>query len=850
MRRLILLLVLVLAVPLSASEMAVKSLSGPPEEFLGMRLPSANALAVASNLLVLDPPRGAQLPVGVRAVPPPTFETSPGVGFSVVQTTTVYPFFSPVTVASPTGVVYAFDGYSLSCNGWTCGEYQAEVSLEPLGETGGGVMSLSVSGGEVTGGSWAVTVQESLPYSAAQVETMVAFDDNVVEVWIDPCLEGGRCECPPDQICPIAAAPGLEWVEGRQVALSVGFAKGSGQNAALRTAPLLQELRAYVQEERSGRLVHAETLSAARAAALPTDRQGFPVFRLPALPAGLYSVRLDVTAEVPGLGRIARTGFYTLPIHERRFELRESATTAVLDADRLRIDVALDGQAESQKHVYAYGELWSRDSEKPIAWVGGMTHPRGTAGELTLPLVFDARWLAIQKVEGRELWLRNLRVQDAETFAVLDQVNEIPLSIATLPDKALLLGAALELDETLYVGKGDITIPATVAAPPVANKSGTPSGILLVHGWCSARIWPEWEFWRGPTVEFNDTNASRSHDTFAQLIRAQGDAAFPDWFSIVAHSQGGAAATHLLAFYWSRLDNSIAPRRIQSLGTPYWGSTLMDLYTGLGPTGLLLAAIFGSCLPQQFNMTTPGSALWQATIPSHVRSQVHYYRTRHTRPSNFWQRLQFWRWRCNAASFVIPGADDGVVADWQGGFGGANDHGIVDGQCHTGGMNHMSQLTDGGRNATMDQLGRSFTGNLSLAAFASASSTFCSGSGEHCYSPARTNDGNRSTALGGFTSWSNDRVSLPQWLQHSWPVPITVSRVEVFTSSGYPVADYDIEWWTGSSWVVAASVRGNTSLQRSHTFAPVTTTALRVLGLRGPSHQPGYVRVNELEVCR
>lgn len=139
--------------------------------------------------------------------------------------------------------------------------------------------------------------------------------------------------------------------------------------------------------------------------------------------------------------------------------------------------------------------------------------------------------------------------------------------------------------------------------------------------------------------------------------------------------------------------------------------------------------------------------------------------------------------------------------------------------------------------------------NLAMLASASASTTYCSGSGEHCYSAARVNDGSPSTTLGGYNSWTNAwGAALPQWVELSWSSPVTASRVELFTSSGYALRDYDVQYWTGSSWVNLASVNGNTSLHRTHIFGPVTTTRLRVLGRSGPSHQPGYVRVNEIEV--
>ncbi|HEX2223729.1 MAG TPA: membrane dipeptidase, partial [Thermoanaerobaculia bacterium] len=74
--------------------------------------------------------------------------------------------------------------------------------------------------------------------------------------------------------------------------------------------------------------------------------------------------------------------------------------------------------------------------------------------------------------------------------------------------------------------------------------------------------------------------------------------------------------------------------------------------------------------------------------------------------------------------------------------------------------------------------------NLARLATASASSTYCSGGGPgpHCYSPARANDGSRSTALGGLDSWVHEGyIPLPQWLELTWSTPVTGTRVDLYT---------------------------------------------------------------------
>lgn len=136
--------------------------------------------------------------------------------------------------------------------------------------------------------------------------------------------------------------------------------------------------------------------------------------------------------------------------------------------------------------------------------------------------------------------------------------------------------------------------------------------------------------------------------------------------------------------------------------------------------------------------------------------------------------------------------------------------------------------------------------NLARAALVSASSTYSG------YSPQRVNDGDRSTNLGGAYSWCNTGYGSgypPQWLQLDFGTNKTFSRVDLYTTTGYVLRDYDIEIFnpiTGWQWV--ASVTGNTLTQRTTTFGSVTARLMRIRTLSGPTHQPGFTRINELEV--
>jgi hypothetical protein len=157
---------------------------------------------------------------------------------------------------------------------------------------------------------------------------------------------------------------------------------------------------------------------------------------------------------------------------------------------------------------------------------------------------------------------------------------------------------------------------------------------------------------------------------------------------------------------------------------------------------------------------------------------------------------------------------------------------------------------------TIDVSGTPF--NLALSAYATASSTYCSGSGEHCYRASRVNDGSNSTALGGLNSWTNDNgQAMPQWVQLAWTGPTTFSRIEFYTTSGFELRDFVVQARRRLPfgivvWVdlpaTPAFPTNNASTHLSYTMAPVTTDAIRVLARSGSAAQPGYARVNEIEV--
>jgi hypothetical protein len=158
------------------------------------------------------------------------------------------------------------------------------------------------------------------------------------------------------------------------------------------------------------------------------------------------------------------------------------------------------------------------------------------------------------------------------------------------------------------------------------------------------------------------------------------------------------------------------------------------------------------------------------------------------------------------------------------------------------------------------------TTNVALASnggVASASSQWDAARGS-----STTNNGDRkgmhwasdpATGSGWLDATGN---SYPDWLQIDFSGAKTINEIDLFcvqdnyanpidptevmTFSLYGITTFDVQYWTGSSWITVpgGSVSGNTLVKRKFTFSAITTSKIRVLVSNSPD---GYSRLTELE---
>lgn len=447
------------------------------------------------------------------------------------------------------------------------------------------------------------------------------------------------------------------------------------------------------------------------------DKDGTAKIKTMLNQSGENIVVADVEALLSNGSKVNRTVIFPIVIPPDTSDISSIATTKILDRIRIEIDLEIS-KPPQKRYALVYAEVWTNNSDekpKPISWISGMSQSElNAARKPVLSLILDARWMAISKAVSHKLRLKNVRIQDPNTFAVLAQKDFVDITLSSLPSSVYQKASEIEIDDDLLKGFGDISIDdhvvneSSIVSRNSTTKNRSPSdgGILLVHGYCDNNsAWPHAHFDDGPTERFNNASAGISNNAFALEILNQANSHFSDWFSVVAHSQGGMAATHLHAFYQSHLGHPNIERIIQTVGTPYQGNQFMDFYY-FDPIGWIVNLFnLAPCEPV-FELTTLGAFLWRISIPTTTAKKVHYYRTTHRVATGFFDHLQFWRWKCGISSYFLLGRDDGVVTTSKGHFGRANSHGVTRGQCHTEGYRYMDQKDDISRNEIMDKKGR------------------------------------------------------------------------------------------------------------------------------------------------
>ena len=387
---------------------------------------------------------------------------------------------------------------------------------------------------------------------------------------------------------------------------------------------------------------------------------------------GEYHAQVIAHGTTPEGEPFTRTAEHIVPVISPQVSLTSDIASARL-VDGRRLTVALPVHNVGPEKYRVFAEVWGADARgemQPVSWIGGMSYV--DKGQLSLGL--DLRWIGMSTARG-DFELRNVRIEDPDTFISIVRADRMALDVPELPAAASAVPKSI--DEEMLMGPR----PAATTGNAVGGK------LMLVHGYCSGNVWGGVSGQFTDKIIFQDLDQNRSHDAFAVLIGTFG-ASYPS-FGVVAHSQGGAASLHLYTYYWSGLDYADPGRLIQSVGTPYQG-------TSLAGNAAVLGQIFGVGCGTNFDLTYSGAASWLAGIPSWARDDVNYYTTAF---KDYWWRYDY----CHLVTdLLLNDPDDGTTEKSRGQLSGGINRGHKSKWCHTSGMRDPAQTTDSSRNSTMN----------------------------------------------------------------------------------------------------------------------------------------------------
>jgi len=378
-----------------------------------------------------------------------------------------------------------------------------------------------------------------------------------------------------------------------------------------------------------------------------------------------------------------RSSTHLLQVVPNNIKLSGAATGLANSDGTLTVYLDVDySSTPYDESYYAFAQVWATSVSSgqliPVAWIGGATDVLQVSNTNTLPLVMSQKWFDLANAKA-PIVLKNVYIQN--NLIAVSQIGQIDLPVTGV----MKLGYrnVIEIDEEMYWGKR----PAHL----IKRKEAATGTLITVHGYCAANNPFEGnakDFTN--TLFFKDLSKSVTNDKFANdLAKFATDKGLSS-FGLVAHSQGGAASLHLHNFYWSPLENAVGNRQIQTVGTPYAGSSLAGSSANLGK-------VFGIGCGGNYDLTHDGANQWQVGLTSQAKDDVFYYTTQYKSGGlvNY----------CNlGANMLLKWPNDGVTEVDYSQLSGAKSVGHDQAECHTAGMKWPPQCSNGVRDREMSKL--------------------------------------------------------------------------------------------------------------------------------------------------
>eukprot|EP01097_Dermamoeba_algensis_P003329 TRINITY_DN2343_c0_g1_i2.p1 TRINITY_DN2343_c0_g1~~TRINITY_DN2343_c0_g1_i2.p1 ORF type:complete len:744 (-),score=170.88 TRINITY_DN2343_c0_g1_i2:88-2241(-) len=447
--------------------------------------------------------------------------------------------------------------------------------------------------------------------------------------------------------------------------------------------------------------------------------------------SGIYVAKPVLRAKSNGV-EVRRSSVHIITVVEESLELTGLAWMKKTDENLLGIYIEVQNSLNvlQNQTFRPYAELWGwtfegeSEVEIPICWLSTITHVETFQGKNTLALQLDPKWVRRVNAFG-PFTLRNVYVQETNYYTPILQGQEVrvkagikdDLDITTLlqeikfdgqitremregvrpPPHVLrvlnknIFKPTFYTDEELQSSSTVLNDQDSHTSPRTMIKNDNNSGkLVLVHGYCSdTNPWEKSGFnWTNPAY-FLNPSASITNDLFARKIM-EFTSDFLS-FSLIAHSQGGLASTHLHNYYFTGLEFAEGGRLIQSVGSPYKGNTLAGALA-------LIGEVFGIGCGPNVDLSRDGAELWLRGISNQTRKDVHYFTTTY-KPGSF-----FGSYCVLGENYLILVPNDGTAELPLTELEGGNNMGNTPGWCHTEDMTYPAQTNDESRNSNMNSM--------------------------------------------------------------------------------------------------------------------------------------------------
>jgi len=374
------------------------------------------------------------------------------------------------------------------------------------------------------------------------------------------------------------------------------------------------------------------------------------------------------------------------------------ALLSSVDSKRYALNVTVVGAAGlSQATIRAYTELHAKKTDGtvvPICWVGGIVYIDEKTSSFAL--MVDKRWLADAGITAQDkLFIQQTYLSDVDTsfpiasfFPSIDvdlRTDDLLQEIDAVRNKEGKRSREEEKEMRRGVRPVDtVRVDADAGAPEALIN------LVLLPGYC-AEVNP----WTRKHEDFTNgfypvKYGNFPNDEYAHYMMEQIAAQNVTKFGIVAHSQGGMVATHIHNYYWTGLEDATGGKLIQTLGTPFQGTSASGSMANL-------AKVFGIACGTNTDLSRDGAANWLSGISMDTRQDVYSYGSTYGGGDHYFDYCSL------AMNLLLQWPNDGVTEHDYSELPGGHWEGFVNMWCHTTEMTYPPQYDDVSRNVILNK---------------------------------------------------------------------------------------------------------------------------------------------------